>query len=96
MKHTPTPWVYDPDCHGLFQVEGGIDGKQVADINTDEVNAAFIVRACNAHEELVKALKAIAPFVKGMELAQTNRAAQEKAKRAAQMVIVALAKAEGN
>ena len=62
--HTPTPWITEPhgdttalysgrdrDHHGL-RLMNLDDG----DMNF-EANAAFIVRACNSHDELVAACK---------------------------------------
>ena len=70
-NHTPTPWIYalngfcrnsanesqftfgpDLDCVGVVFNRNGPEGNA-----TDEANAAFIVRACNSHDELVKALE---------------------------------------
>lgn len=62
-EHTPTPWqIYDAaDPHhimikGFYPVLGG---AHVADVLFPE-NAAFIVKACNSHDTLVKALEEIA------------------------------------
>ena len=67
MKHTPTPWIL---VYG--DVIRNMDGERVADCDTtaldtrprppiekDKANAAFIVRACNAHGDLVAALESI-------------------------------------
>ena len=66
MKHTPTPWILDgADDFYLIQEDrtakaigevGSYEGCPVSDSEVG-ANAAFIVRAVNAHEELVKALK---------------------------------------
>lgn len=60
-KHTPTPWkVWDhPVPAGEIHI--GATGTPLiakvmlrdASINEFEANAAFIVRACNTHEELL-------------------------------------------
>lgn len=70
--HTPTPWlvsdfdyttVYAEIEDGDFHQEPGIcscDGEAIAKIEDRDVrraNAAFIVRACNAYDELVAALR---------------------------------------
>lgn len=57
-KHTPTPW----STSGTKVVDGKIVVAQckfagVMSHMQAAHNAAFIVRACNAHEELVAALK---------------------------------------
>ena len=61
-KHTPTPWELEQDSwiSGLHSHRRSI----VASCNDDGVipaeaqaaNAAFIVKACNSHDALVKAL----------------------------------------
>lgn len=51
MTHTPTPWTVD----GVW-IESA--GDTIAEVWVD-ANAAFIVRACNSHDELLAALKAI-------------------------------------
>lgn len=51
-QHTATPWQQDED----WIVSG--DGNPVAAAHMNaEANAAFIVRACNAHDDLVRALR---------------------------------------
>jgi hypothetical protein len=80
QKHTPTPWraskarkssnfcayvafvqTVDP-ASVLAKVSGGpTDDREVA-----EANAAFIVRAVNAHDDLVKALEPFARMARGM------------------------------
>lgn len=64
-QHTPTPWhVAKDDPAAIFNSMGGyvtrIDGNAVQTRAAIEGNAAFIVRACNAHDELVAALAQIA------------------------------------
>lgn len=65
QKHTSTPW--DLSCHthdGQQLIEIGTATTTIAIITEgeeswieDRANAAFIVRACNAHDELVEALE---------------------------------------
>lgn len=68
-EHTQTPW----ECDGIDIRSKGLVGRQIAlceisvrgrpyDETYDEAlaNAAFIVKACNAHETLVKRLEQIA------------------------------------
>lgn len=67
-KHTPTPWHYAPDLsnHGT-QLIYGLDNYLVVDAgrinkrNLEEtrLNAEFIVRAVNSHEELLRCLKEV-------------------------------------
>lgn len=63
-KFTPGPWTTDEDVE--HEAVLGADGVYVADCCICHVkrtttacraNAAFIVRACNAHDALVEALR---------------------------------------
>jgi len=73
--HTPTPWAAVPGEESvIYSPQAG--GRAVARTlaNPDptwpaEANAAFIVRACNAHDEMLAALK---------ELIEANAAAVPK------------------
>ena len=59
--HTPTPWKLTKVQGTYFYVEWG--GETVVQVDHDssnavnEANAEFIVRACNAHDELVAAAR---------------------------------------
>jgi len=64
-KHSPLPWSLG--CDETIKIRHGFDNS-IAGImftNTEreklpaEANAAFIVKACNSHYELVEALKSI-------------------------------------
>jgi len=60
MEHTPTPWKYEPSTKTLRALPSNywlatIDSWDGAVDNT--ANAAFIVKAVNAHDKLVKALR---------------------------------------
>ena len=64
MEHTATPWKYDEDSrwpnylmgHEANPSNGWI--SRVARIEyLSKVDAEFIVRACNTHDELVEVLK---------------------------------------
>lgn len=69
VQHTPTPWEHLPDEEGSPIVGAGqricdMDCRSFSDDESFEsqtaqmeADAAFIVRACNAHDELVAALK---------------------------------------
>ena len=61
MSHTPTPWLYLNSPY-VFDSERNC----IAVVDTDnasekrmEANAAFIVKAVNAHDELVAVLKGL-------------------------------------
>jgi hypothetical protein len=93
QKHTPTPWraskarkssnfgayvafvqTVDP-ASVLAKVSGGpTDDREVA-----EANAAFIVRAVNAHDDLVKALRRALADELGDNWQAAARAALSKA-----------------
>ena len=61
---TPTPWfVYSQNSNMIVNAAAT---KVIADASSEEgdyaeakANAAFIVRACNAHDQLVAALRAV-------------------------------------
>lgn len=68
MNHTPTPWKFThhtniggdqmariDDEKGIFLA--GVSDMNLIDHSLRDANAAFIVRAVNAHEELLEAAK---------------------------------------
>jgi len=61
MTHTKTPWLISTVQGSPGIMIGGDDGSNVVcDMrlrSSVEANAAFIVKACNAHDELVEACK---------------------------------------
>jgi len=101
--HTPGPWrilaqspyrggaeicAGDSTVAVMYREVGYDDWQDVEPLPQAEANAAFIVRACNAHEELVKALKAsLLAIPDGM--LSTNQA------HIVQQIRHAIAKAEG-
>lgn len=73
-QHTPTPWNHS---NGTVVFDGN-DRKVAAtyankgygiEIDEAQSNAAFIVRACNAHDELVAALRACVEEMSAYEYA---------------------------
>lgn len=68
--HTPTPWIYEAEefpgnTHGALK---GADGKWVASIywhtaTPKNENLAFIVCACNVHDDLVVALQSARKWI---------------------------------
>jgi hypothetical protein len=73
QRHTPTPWEVRTNYRAahrgdIWSACKGFPSRPVASTvgqeNADEraANAAFIVKAVNAHEQLVKALQQIALF----------------------------------
>jgi len=64
-KHTPTPWTVQQSDHVGGLLIKPVPGQVVAQCDEGsemEANAAFIVRAVNAHDDLVAALKNCAPY----------------------------------
>lgn len=59
-QHTPTPWIEQEmpiGCNDRITADDG-EGTTVCEFPYGlDANAAFIVRACNAHEELIAALR---------------------------------------
>ena len=71
-KHTPTPWTV---LDGLSYPEPftGIAGGNGRDpVPLNEINAAFIVRACNAHDDLVAALQTLLQSASATKAGQTD------------------------
>lgn len=61
MNHTPTPYeaTIEADTDPVTIISS--DGEVIAhcgskQVPINQINAAFIIRACNAHDELVKTL----------------------------------------
>lgn len=74
MSHTPTPWKLGPtgdtvdDANGLELLRMyEADGREEPTALPYRANAAFIVRACNSHEELLSALKRAREALKANE-----------------------------
>jgi hypothetical protein len=68
-KHTPTPWKIVAPRDGWISIHGP-RGEEIIEVNAsdglddptyypDRDNAAFIVKACNEYDELVKAVRAL-------------------------------------
>lgn len=55
-QNTPTPWLQDA-THVYDQRENCVANCDQKNYGRDEANAAFIVRAVNSHDALVKALE---------------------------------------
>lgn len=62
-KHTPTPWksqaIRKAGREPVFAIGHQVTGQIATVINGQETDAAFIVRAVNAHDALVAALRDI-------------------------------------
>lgn len=62
MNHTPTPWKQHETEGKTFASIRSVNNETIADCGSRrdliaQANASFIVTACNAHEELVRALE---------------------------------------
>ena len=102
--HSPLPWSIDPLSIGTPWAIDAANGDQVC--QTDQLvgdglgspqrlaNAEFIVRACNAHDELLAACKVAEDYVlHHLNAPMGTRLVQRKAAIAA--LRAAIAKAEG-
>ena len=63
MNHTPTPYTIEADTDPIT-ITGREGMEVIADCGSSKIpsnqrNAAFIVRACNAHDELVATLERV-------------------------------------
>ena len=61
-SHTPGPWKQHATPGKIYASVRGADGRCVADCGSRsdviaQANAEFIVRACNAHDDLLEALQ---------------------------------------
>lgn len=74
MKHTPTPWIFreqgDANQFCILTKDGG--GWVLGLLHNgeplhaqQEANFRFILRACNAHDELVAALETVTELLEG-------------------------------
>jgi hypothetical protein len=93
ITHSPTPWQ-DNDAGLIYgQVSGDDDEAPfVADVcnnpgsgeytEQEQANAAFIVRACNAHSELLAALQSLVAMIDPYSLDKQGREARANALRA--------------
>lgn len=76
MSHTPTPWRMGPALHeGYHAAVMALSHTLIANFGDGsvgkaehEANAAFIVRACNSHEAMLKQLKATQAMLVGRGL----------------------------
>ncbi len=75
MTHTPTPWhtknneTEIADSRGWRIAYVSFEAPRTADER--DANAAFIVRACNSHEQLLEACKALLICLRSAECSST-------------------------
>jgi len=104
--HTPGPWVNDEGLHNMMEFRiYSPTGRVIArlqdfttfreDVEEAEANAAFIVRACNAHEELVKALETLLERANGLDQSATHDGLSNCNAITKARIAIAKAKAEG-
>lgn len=87
--HTPTPWFFtEENFEGLNSIREKEHGLRVAQARS-EANAAFIVRAVNAHDALVSVIREM----KDMIASKNTLSKWEDNWLAA--AVAAIAKAEG-
>ena len=92
QKHSPSPWEIVTMDNGKYGWIEDSTGEQVMGLGTlrysinPEITADFIVRACNAHEELLEAMKK----VEGMIYDSDCKTARD----AAEILQAVIAKAE--
>lgn len=100
MNHTPTPWELKNYANGdVVEIQGLRDGIfvpiaafRVADVGQwQKENAAFIVRAVNAHDELLKCAKTFRRFILSFYEGEDDDMAPTDTLKA---VEIAIAKAE--
>ncbi|WP_036305437.1 hypothetical protein [Methylopila sp. 73B] len=102
--HTPTPWAVCGSDEHWIDIKPAREKRRislsiatVATCTVDaEANAAFIVRACNAHDDLVAALKAMVSDA--VELAESGDAGFWDAEKVPAVIAAraALARAEAS
>ena len=66
MTHTSTPWqVSNFDAHQILGREGNVP-VQICEYVGRLSDAEFIVRACNAHDDLLAALQSLTDRARGL------------------------------
>lgn len=103
IKHTPTPWIALKSTASFYEIIQKDDVHSIAYVWDGEgrdakATAAFIVRACNAHDELTKALTECVEALNaelGLDERYRIEAIQEDALERAEALLKRLAKAEG-
>lgn len=91
-KHTPTPWTIHKISGAIMSSRGELI---INPVNKNyEDNLSFIVRACNSHEELLKACKDACDAIASEYCSHGNLCGPNNDKCYAQKQWKAIAKAE--
>ena len=93
MKHTPIPWIANAQMNGRILIQHhDVTIARIVSNNIGDAkyyDATFIVRACNAHDDLVAALEGAIAYI-----GDDSRSGRRRAANMAFMA-AALAKAKG-
>lgn len=89
-QRTPGPWSmeYVPSKRRGLCIRSDAVNVDICQRISFEPNAAFIVRACNSHDDLLAALKAASPFVSAQAYSHPD------ARPTIDLIRAAIAKAE--
>ena len=99
-NHTPLPWKYVSEYDEAY-IDGpepsqkGIINFYLCDTEVGHANAAYIVRAVNAHEELIAALNEAVKIMESMGGYLEEPEAKTFKRLIQAKVLPAIAKAEG-
>ncbi len=96
--HTPTPWNLNPKAVLVIESEGiTVASCGNANVIRDqwEANAAFIVRAVNAHDELLRVVKALESWVDANNMPQCQSLMPDKDQSFGEAIKQAIARAAG-
>lgn len=101
MKHTPTPWKIDEALDlPLAIISDTDDGMGVAEMGERSpesiANAAFIVKTCNAHDELLAACKEALELLYGLSSGCHTKQRAEEYVAGVLALKRAISKAEGS
>ena len=91
---TLAPWIVDlkGDYYGPCIRRNGMVVCKISQRHNGTPNAAFIVRACNAHDELVRAAQAMVDYSRAE--VPTDHATPKELLHVRSMLVAALTKAE--
>lgn len=71
-EHAPLPWKYNTALCRIFDAANGeVSCVQIYSVAAND-NAAFIIKACNAHEELMHFIELVAELPFGCATVQAR------------------------